>query len=207
MTDVIIKIDSTKDIQKKLSDIQIPHLSFNQDPIDSVVQNLRRISRDYDTQDHQGVNFVLRFSAPDYQSIYGAPKVSPESQGGMGGMGMLSGDPDLPRPGAQGGNDPMARFRQPQRAANPGGFRPGDPDAIAAANAAANDPMARFRQGGMNGGMGMNNGMNGGMGMNGDMYLDGQFPMDGQQEFMEEPKEEYLITVDLDNVTLAEAID
>ena len=59
----------------------------------------------------------------------------------------------------------------------------------------------------MNGGMGMNNGMNGGMGMNGDMYLDGQFPMDGQQEFMEEPKEEYLITVDLDNVTLAEAID
>ena len=55
--------------------------------------------------------------------------------------------------------------------------------------------------------MGMNNGMNGGMGMNGDMYLDGQFPMDGQQEFMEEPKEEYLITVDLDNVTLAEAID
>ena len=199
ITVMITKIDSTKDIQKKLTDIQLDHLSFSQEPIDSVISTLRRISRDNDTQDHQGVNFVLRFSTPDYQGMYGVvpdPAVTGRGQGPMRPT-----DPDAIYNATHGGGgvnpaDPMARFRQPAaRPSTPSApaRRSTDPDAIYDASHGGGgrpnpaDPMARFRN---------NGGMPGGM------------PGGFTGEDMEvNPQEDFLITVDLDNISLGDAID
>ncbi|GEM_PF-405359 len=57
----ITKIDLTGNTQKKLNEITIEHIEFDNVSIAQVVQFLKHISKDKDP-DHVGVNFVLRFN-------------------------------------------------------------------------------------------------------------------------------------------------
>ena len=50
-------------IIKKLADIRIPELTFNERPIRSAVEELQRLSEQYDP-DKKGLNFVLRLPPP-----------------------------------------------------------------------------------------------------------------------------------------------
>ena len=51
------------EILKKLAEIRIPELTFNERPIRSAVEELQRLSEQYDPQ-KQGLNFVLRLPPP-----------------------------------------------------------------------------------------------------------------------------------------------
>lgn len=57
----ITKIDVAGNTQKKLNEITIDRIDFDEVPIAQVVQFLKHISKDKDP-DHVGVNFVLRFN-------------------------------------------------------------------------------------------------------------------------------------------------
>lgn len=56
----VAKKDVTKSLKNKLDSIKIKSLVYEDTPLDEVVKNLRRLSRELD-EDKEGVNFVLRF--------------------------------------------------------------------------------------------------------------------------------------------------
>jgi len=105
----------SKDIQKKLEEIRIDHLSYSDEPIKSVIDDLRKKSRENDISEQTGVNFVFRSVVPDYQELYGKKKEVQMMPGGR------PGDPDaMPGSGGETGiADPMARFRGGGMGASP----------------------------------------------------------------------------------------
>ena len=184
-----------KDIQKKLDEIIIDHLSYTDEPITMVIEDLRKKSRENDLSEQTGVNFIFRDEVPDYQGLYGT-KIDENSRRGGAGF------PDAPgAPGAPQGADPMAAVRNNRQTIAAGGVNPRDPDVILQQQGGGGnpaDPMAQFRNRGN-----VNANQNVGQQIAG--VDDQMIGLEGEEPLIEETND-YPITVELENVTLGEAI-